>query len=92
MQFDIFCLKICYGGDCVSKSISVTVPSIPGNWGPWKKGPCSSGCLEKSKGQTTRRRYCDNPAPVSTDAGCEGSGFEIVICDDTKVVHSTNNL
>lgn len=59
--------------------------SIPGNWGPWKEGTCSSGCLEKSKGQTTRRRHCDNPTPVGTDAGCEGSGFQIVVCDDTKV-------
>lgn len=69
----------------MSRTISVTFRPIPGKWGPWQQGACASGCLEKSKGHSTRRRYCDNPAPANTDAGCEGSAFEIVICNDAKV-------
>lgn len=61
------------------------VPSKAGGWGPWKAEICNSGCLEKSKGFQIKRRLCNNPTPVNTDRGCEGSSYEVQICKDEKV-------
>lgn len=36
-------------------------------------------------GYQIRRRKCTNPTPVNTDEGCEGPGFEVLVCDDNKV-------
>lgn len=57
----------------------------PGGWGPWKPGKCSSGCITKSKGFQDRRRECDNPKPVNTDEGCEGTSYDTVLCNDANV-------
>ncbi|XP_050498393.1 A disintegrin and metalloproteinase with thrombospondin motifs adt-1-like isoform X2 [Diabrotica virgifera virgifera] len=77
--------QYCYGGTCVKKALPKPVKVVPGGWGPWKEGVCSSGCIEKSKGNTSKRRLCNNPAPLNTDEGCEGSSVQFGLCNDSKV-------
>ncbi|KAJ8935149.1 hypothetical protein NQ314_012967, partial [Rhamnusium bicolor] len=76
--------KYCYGGICVNKQPPKPVKVVPGGWGPWKEGSCSSGCLEKSMGHVMKRRFCNNPTPLNTDQGCEGSSVEFGLCNDNK--------
>lgn len=77
--------QYCFGGECVNK-IPPKPPSIvPGGWSPWKTGVCTSGCLFKSRGSVEKNRNCNNPAPVNSDKGCEGSSYEKGFCDDRKV-------
>ncbi|KAJ8925540.1 hypothetical protein NQ315_009380 [Exocentrus adspersus] len=77
--------KYCYGGNCVSKQPPKPVKTIPGGWGPWKVGICNSGCIEKSVGYQKKHRFCNNPAPVNTDEGCEGPSVEFGLCNDNKI-------
>ncbi|CAH1116620.1 unnamed protein product [Phaedon cochleariae] len=77
--------KYCYGGSCIRRNLPKPVKVIPGGWGPWKEGSCSSGCTEKSMGHISKRRFCNNPTPVNTDQGCTGSGVEFGLCDDNKI-------
>ncbi|KAJ8975003.1 hypothetical protein NQ317_013313 [Molorchus minor] len=77
--------KYCYGGNCVKKEPPKPVKIIPGGWGPWQEGSCHSGCLEKSMGHTMKRRFCNNPAPVHTDRGCEGPSVEFGLCIDDEI-------
>ncbi|KAL3288422.1 hypothetical protein HHI36_002868, partial [Cryptolaemus montrouzieri] len=77
--------KICFGGECLRKSLPVPTMVVPGGWGPWKQGTCKSGCIEKSRGYTTKRRICNNPPPINTDLGCEGSSVEFAICKDENI-------
>lgn len=50
-----------------------------GGWGAWRAGACRSGCTVRARGALERRRTC------STGAVCEGSAYEVTLCDDTKV-------
>lgn len=68
------------------------VKNVPGGWGPWKEGGCSSGCIEKSMGHLMKRRYCNSPTPVNTDEGCEGASVEFGLCNDNKVRIAVNNI
>ncbi|KAK9873743.1 hypothetical protein WA026_002098 [Henosepilachna vigintioctopunctata] len=77
--------KICYGGECLSKSLPIPTLVVPGGWSPWKEGVCKSACIAKSKGYTTKRRICNNPTPVNTDLGCEGSSVEFALCKDDTI-------
>ncbi|XP_063905245.1 A disintegrin and metalloproteinase with thrombospondin motifs adt-2-like [Zophobas morio] len=77
--------RYCYGGECVKKSPPKPIKVVPGGWGPWKETKCSSGCIEKSRGFQTKKRECNNPRPVSTDSGCQGSSIEFGICKDEKL-------
>ncbi|RZB39497.1 Sod Cu, Reprolysin, Pep M12B propep and/or HMA domain containing protein [Asbolus verrucosus] len=80
--------KYCFGGDCVSRSPPKPTKVVPGGWGPWKESPCSSGCIEKSRGFQTKKRQCDSPAAINTDQGCQGSSVEFGICKDDKICKS----
>ncbi|XP_017772302.1 PREDICTED: A disintegrin and metalloproteinase with thrombospondin motifs 6-like [Nicrophorus vespilloides] len=77
--------KYCYGGDCVAKTPPKPVDTVPGGWGPWKTGSCTSGCILKSQGYQDKRRICNSPYPLNTDKGCEGSSYEIGLCKDDKL-------
>lgn len=77
--------QYCFGGECVNKVPPKPPSVIPGGWSPWKTGVCISGCLFKSKGSVEKNRNCNNPAPVNTDKGCDGSSYEKGFCDDRKV-------
>lgn len=57
----------------------------PGGWSPWKYDKCTSGCVEKSKGYQNKQRECNNPKPINTDEGCEGSSYETALCNDRTV-------
>ncbi|XP_058447039.1 A disintegrin and metalloproteinase with thrombospondin motifs adt-2-like [Malaya genurostris] len=76
--------KWCIGGACVKQKKK---PSnvIKGGWSEWDIGDCNSGCLEHSKGFQQKSRRCDNPKPVNTDAGCEGSAYDVTVCNDEKL-------
>lgn len=65
---------------------------IPGGWSPWKSGQCQSGCIHKSHGYLSKNRNCDNPKPVNTDKGCEGSSYDKVLCKDDKVPKHIFNI
>ncbi|XP_074036827.1 A disintegrin and metalloproteinase with thrombospondin motifs adt-2 isoform X2 [Leptinotarsa decemlineata] len=80
--------KYCYGGNCLRKDLPKPVKTVPGGWGPWKDGACNSGCLEKSMGHTTKRRFCNNPTPINTDQGCTGNSIEFGLCTDDKICKS----
>ncbi|XP_046836869.1 A disintegrin and metalloproteinase with thrombospondin motifs 2-like [Vespa crabro] len=56
-----------------------------GGWSDWKVGPCSSGCLQRSKGARQRHRSCDNPLPINTEAGCEGWHYDVQLCKDDRL-------
>lgn len=77
--------KYCFGGECVNKEPPKVVEVIPGGWGPWNLGACTSGCTFKSKGYQEKRRVCNKPLPVNTDSGCDGSSFEVGLCKDEKI-------
>ncbi|XP_045483108.1 A disintegrin and metalloproteinase with thrombospondin motifs adt-2-like [Harmonia axyridis] len=77
--------KICLGGECLSRSLPVPIQVIPGGWSTWKEGKCKSSCIEKSIGYTSKRRICNNPPPMNTDLGCEGSSIEFATCRDDKI-------
>ncbi|XP_053693968.1 A disintegrin and metalloproteinase with thrombospondin motifs adt-2-like [Sabethes cyaneus] len=76
--------KWCIGGSCV-KQKKKPVSIVKGGWSEWDNGDCNSGCLEQSKGFQERSRKCDNPKPVNTDDGCEGTSVDVVLCDDEKL-------
>ncbi|KAL0132957.1 hypothetical protein PUN28_000590 [Cardiocondyla obscurior] len=77
--------KECRGGKCVP------VPETPeisdsqkGSWSEWKEGSCSSGCLQKSKGARTRRRFCENKNR-GTARDCKGLYYDVLLCKDEKL-------
>ncbi|KAI4500889.1 hypothetical protein M0802_004100 [Mischocyttarus mexicanus] len=55
-----------------------------GGWSDWKIGPCSSGCLQKSKGARQRYRICNDPMPINNEAagGCQGFHLDVQLCKD----------
>ncbi|XP_055596194.1 A disintegrin and metalloproteinase with thrombospondin motifs adt-2-like [Uranotaenia lowii] len=76
--------KWCVGGSC-QKQKKKPIDVVKGGWSPWINEDCNSGCLEDSKGFQQRSRKCDNPKPINTDAGCEGSSFDVIVCDDEQL-------
>lgn len=83
----------CDTGRCVRRPNSS--PAAPlaehqkGGWSAWQLDECESGCLRGSMGFQRRRRRCDNPVPVHSSGGCEGSAYDTVGCDDVKVSRNT---
>lgn len=79
--------KWCQGGECVRGSkIPDQPPGVAGGgslassgWSPWEEGVCRSGCTLRSRGTREKRRQCSQ-----TDA-CQGTGYDVVLCDDIKV-------
>ncbi|XP_072937125.1 A disintegrin and metalloproteinase with thrombospondin motifs adt-2-like [Epargyreus clarus] len=74
--------KWCQGGECVAADPAPgpRPPAAEGaTWGAWSAGACRSGCTLKSRGARERRRSCP------PDAICEGSSYDVVLCEDTKV-------
>ncbi|XP_063549121.1 A disintegrin and metalloproteinase with thrombospondin motifs adt-2-like [Cydia strobilella] len=90
----------CQGGECVSSGgadITTKVPTVTSStprynesnangpttattsgWGAWQEGACRSGCSLRSRGFRERRRGC-------ASGSCDGVGYDVVICDDSKV-------
>ncbi|KAK6624589.1 hypothetical protein RUM44_011448 [Polyplax serrata] len=78
--------KSCRGGKCATQKKKPTQNVVKGGWSNWTNvSECSSACIQRSKGFMPRRRTCTNPKPVNTDEGCEGSGYEVVLCTDDKL-------
>ncbi|KAF7280146.1 hypothetical protein GWI33_006323 [Rhynchophorus ferrugineus] len=80
--------KYCYGGHCSTRQLPKPVKVVPGGWSNWKEGTCSSGCIKDSKGIQMSTRQCNNPVPVNTDQGCEGSNRQFSFCSDNKLCKS----
>ncbi|GAB0098114.1 Peptidase M12B domain-containing protein [Sergentomyia squamirostris] len=78
--------RSCQGGDCLpTKNIpgSLGKPPQEGGWSPWRlEKKCASGCIDKSKGFSAKKRTCTNPRPVNTDRGCEGVSYAVDLCPD----------
>lgn len=77
--------KECRGGEC--KNALQMYPDFiqQGGWSEWKTESCKSGCLMKSTGAQTRRRYCDRPMPKNTETGCQGLHYDVVLCKDDNL-------
>lgn len=69
----------------MKKSLPKPMKVVFGGWGPWIETPCTSGCIEKSKGFQLKKRQCNNPTPVNTDKGCDGPSMEFGICKDNQI-------
>ncbi|XP_053617820.1 A disintegrin and metalloproteinase with thrombospondin motifs adt-2-like [Plodia interpunctella] len=83
----------CQGGECVpSSSLSSSTTKPPstnndnntstvsvGGWSSWREASCQSGCTLRSRGFRERRRTCH------AATGCEGTAYDVTLCDDTKV-------
>ena len=62
--------------------VSSSLVPINGNWGEWKPwGNCSQPC---GKGQKSRSRLCDDPAPEHGGAPCTGDDKETAICEEKE--------
>lgn len=48
--------------------------------------------MQLFSGYHTKHRQCNNPTPVNTEEGCEGSSFEVELCKDDKVNSENNQL
>lgn len=77
-------MQWCIGGQCVPTGRNVAIPSEAGGWSDWKDGPCSSGCLVRSKGAIVSERECDKPKPSDVLHRCEGPSVRATLCDDTN--------
>ncbi|XP_045775267.1 A disintegrin and metalloproteinase with thrombospondin motifs 14-like [Maniola jurtina] len=77
--------KWCQGGECVAaypSAVSRPPPPSQGGgstWTEWTSDTCRSGCTAKSRGARERRRSCPE------NAVCEGSSYDVVLCEDSKV-------
>lgn len=62
--------------------ISSAKPPLQGQdtWNEWSEGTCNSGCTYRSRGARERRRTC------SENAICDGSSYDVALCDDSKVI------
>ncbi|XP_071139000.1 A disintegrin and metalloproteinase with thrombospondin motifs adt-1-like isoform X5 [Mytilus edulis] len=71
------------GAYCNGKSFEVfncstAMCTVNGNWGSWSDWTiCSSSC---DSGHQTRSRICNEPAPSSNGAHCNGKSFEVLNC------------
>ena len=73
------------GKDTQGTPCDLTVHSfnlVHGNWGSWSSwDPCSVSC---GVGETGRRRFCDNPAPLNGGLYCGGESFKIRLCENEE--------
>ncbi|CAH2102707.1 unnamed protein product [Euphydryas editha] len=67
----------CQGGECVAADSQAAAPGAA--WGAWRAGECRSGCTLRGRGASERRRAC------AEGAVCEGSSYDVGLCDDSKV-------
>ncbi|XP_033324352.2 ADAMTS metallopeptidase stall [Megalopta genalis] len=86
--------KECRGGECKNalQIVSGTDPygpqlpqARPVGWSEWIPGACSSGCLLKSSGARSRRRFCNSPTPENAETDCQGPRYDVVLCRDDKL-------
>ena len=50
-------------------------------WSEWSRpSPCTSGCITRSKGFSTKQRTCIKQNPVTVDSTCPGSSTEVSLC------------
>ena len=58
----------------------ITTISVDGAWSTWEEwSPCSKTC---GKGDKTRIRECNNPAPLFGGKSCDGNATEAAMCKD----------
>ncbi|XP_039248576.2 thrombospondin-1-like [Styela clava] len=70
--------KYCSGKETDTVTCNDKPCPIHGKWSPWSKyGPCTASC---GRGQKTRVRSCNNPAPEHGGEYCEGDSSEVRDC------------
>ena len=53
------------------------------SWSEWSSASkCSSGCITRSKGFSTKTRHCNKKSPVTINSNCPGSSTEVSLCED----------
>ena len=68
-------------GKCVKNTVSPGV-SNSATWSEWSRAsPCTSGCITRSKGFSTKHRTCIKQNPVTVDSTCPGSSTEVTLCN-----------
>ena len=51
-------------------------------WSEWSRpSTCTSGCITRSKGFSTKTRTCIKQNPVTVDSTCPGSSTEVTLCN-----------
>ncbi|XP_071138996.1 A disintegrin and metalloproteinase with thrombospondin motifs adt-1-like isoform X2 [Mytilus edulis] len=81
------------GAYCNGKSFEVfncstAMCTVNGNWGSWSDWTiCSSSC---DSGHQTRSRICNEPAPSSNGAHCNGKSFEVLNCSIARCTVNGN--
>ncbi|XP_060530217.1 A disintegrin and metalloproteinase with thrombospondin motifs adt-1-like [Cylas formicarius] len=80
--------KYCYGGQCVAKQLPQPAEVVLGGWSQWKRGSCTSGCIDKGRGAYISRRECNNPKPINTDQGCDGPNIQFGFCTDNSICNN----
>ena len=53
------------------------------NWSEWKKDPCKSNCLVKSKGTLIKRRSCKHRGHRTSN--CTGLYYDVNLCNDSSL-------
>ncbi|XP_035900028.1 hemicentin-1-like [Anopheles stephensi] len=68
----------CEGSEHEVKTCKLQECRVDGGWSEWTEwSPCSKPCGE---GFTTRKRFCNNPAPKAGGSRCVGENFEQARC------------
>ncbi|CAG2194239.1 Hemicentin-1,Neurotrypsin,Scavenger receptor cysteine-rich domain superfamily protein,Coadhesin,Adhesion G protein-coupled receptor B3,Thrombospondin-2,Thrombospondin-1,Mucin-like protein,Scavenger receptor cysteine-rich type 1 protein M160,Scavenger receptor cysteine-rich type 1 protein M130,A disintegrin and metalloproteinase with thrombospondin motifs adt-1,Adhesion G protein-coupled receptor B1,Deleted in malignant brain tumors 1 protein [Mytilus edulis] len=86
--FPAFGGSSCTGDSGHSQTCSGSSCPVNGNWGSWSDWTiCSSSC---DSGHQTRSRLCNEPAPSSNGAYCNGKSFEVLNCSIARCTVNGN--
>lgn len=74
--------KLCPGSELDEESCSEEPCAVDGNWGQWSRfGMCSRSC---GRGEMTRTRECNSPAPTGGGQPCRGRSIDTRRCERRK--------
>ncbi|XP_076081404.1 neurotrypsin-like isoform X1 [Mytilus galloprovincialis] len=86
--FPAFGGSSCTGDSGQSQTCSGSSCPVNGNWGSWSDWTiCSSSC---DSGHQSRSRLCNEPAPSSNGAYCNGNSFEVLNCSIARCTVNGN--
>ena len=73
-------VKICLAGECAKNP----TPGVGNSatWSEWSSpSECTSGCISRSRGRSTRSRSCIKQNPVTYGSDCLGPSERVALCD-----------
>ncbi|XP_012591877.2 hemicentin-1 [Microcebus murinus] len=71
--------RACGGPDSQIQRCNTDVCPVDGSWGNWQSwSQCSASC---GRGEKTRMRLCDNPAPARGGRPCPGDATQVSRCN-----------